>query len=288
LNISVLRDKISNIGDPNNMKTLEMLDVSHQQLEEYDKLVDELGIYDLSEEDKLIVKTARIFGECELAMPKAFMVEVKNYIKKWQWRQGRQGNRYADALERARQKGYIPTIVYSLERNQLPQQFFYLPLQESDFIPDRVGSITRYGYAKGIWQFIASTAKDYDLSIGPLTSENVYDPADDRFNFQKATTAATRYLKYIYSTDAKASCLLVMASYNRGENYITRLIREMPEDPRDRNFWKLLEKYRDKIPEETYNYVFMIFSAAVIGENPRLFGFKFDNPLKNPIQKFSN
>jgi membrane-bound lytic murein transglycosylase D len=66
------------------------------------------------------------------------------------------------------------------------------------------------------------------------------------------------------------------------------LIRSLPENPRERNFWKLLEKYRDKIPGETYNYVFYIFSAAVIGENPRLFGFNFDNPLKNPIQKFKN
>ena len=51
----------------------------------------------------------------------------------------------------------------------------------------------------------------------------------------------------------------------------------MPENPADRNFWKLL-KYQ-KIPQETYDYVFYIFSAMVIGENPRLFGFDFDNPL---------
>ncbi|MEA2257482.1 MAG: rane-bound lytic murein transglycosylase, partial [Acidobacteriaceae bacterium] len=48
-----------------------------------------------------------------------------------------------------------------------------------------------------------------------------------------------------------------------------------------RNFWKLLSKHRDKIPQETYDYVFYIASAAVIGENPRLFGFDFDNPLAN-------
>ena len=55
----------------------------------------------------------------------------------------------------------------------------------------------------------------------------------------------------------------------------------MPANPRDRNFWKLLSKHRDKIPQETYDYVFYIASAAVIGENPRLFGFDFDNPLAN-------
>jgi hypothetical protein len=38
------------------------------------------------------------------------------------------------------------------------------------------------------------------------------------------------------------------------------------------------------VPKETYNYVFYIFSAAVIGENPKLFGFDFDNPLAAIIE----
>jgi hypothetical protein len=41
----------------------------------------------------------------------------------------------------------------------------------------------------------------------------------------------------------------------------------------------LLERYRNDVPDQTYDYVFSIVSAAVIGENPRLFGFPFDNPL---------
>jgi hypothetical protein len=53
----------------------------------------------------------------------------------------------------------------------------------------------------------------------------------------------------------------------------------MPKNPRERNFWKLLEQYKDKIPQETYDYVFYIVSASVIGENPRLFGMDVDNPL---------
>jgi hypothetical protein len=57
------------------------------------------------------------------------------------------------------------------------------------------------------------------------------------------------------------------------------MIRSLPPNPRERNFWKLQERYRGSIPPETYNYVFSIVAAAVIGENPRLFGFPFDNPL---------
>ncbi len=125
--------------------------------------------------------------------------------------------------------------------------------------------------------------KRYGLTVGRLADQNSYDPGDDRFNLPKATSAAALYIKDIYNTDAQASGLLVMASYNWGEYRIIDLIRRMPENPRERNFWKLLEKYRDKIPDETYNYVFYIFSAAVIGENPRLFGFDFDNPLVESV-----
>ena len=41
----------------------------------------------------------------------------------------------------------------------------------------------------------------------------------------------------------------------------------------------MLERHRNQVPPETYDYVMKIVSAAVIGENPRLFGFSFDSPL---------
>ena len=39
---------------------------------------------------------------------------------------------------------------------------------------------------------------------------------------------------------------------------------------------------RKDIPRETYDYVFYIFSAAVICENPRLFGFDITCPSQGP------
>lgn len=275
LRIANFKKQLSNVTDPEVVKALEDFDREHRQLgKNYEKLVDELGIYNLNEEDKLIVKTARIFGECEFAIPPNFISEVKNYIKRWQ-----STPRLQQAIERANQRGFTSIIKSYMIRNQLPKQFFYLALQESDFIEQRVGPPTRYGYAKGMWQFISPTAQKYGLAIGPLAEQNVYDPGDDRFNFPKATSAAARYIKDIYNTDAQASGLLVIGSYNWGEHNIISLIRSLPENPRERNFWKVLEKYKDKIPPETYNYVFYIFSAAVICENPGLFGFNFENPL---------
>jgi soluble lytic murein transglycosylase-like protein len=152
-----------------------------------------------------------------------------------------------------------------------------LALQESGFDSKAVGPKTRMGYAKGIWQFIPSTAQEYGLKTGPRKDSPEFDPEDERFNFVKATDAAARYIKRIYTTDAQASGLLVIASYNWGEGNVVKMIKQLPQNPQERNFWKLLNRF--KIPQETYDYVFLIIAAAVIGENPEMFGFDFGNPF---------
>jgi membrane-bound lytic murein transglycosylase D len=244
----------------------------------YDKFLKQVGLYtnELSEQDRLILRVTRIFGECEVGMPPNFVSEVKRYIGQW-----RSTDRFQKALAEAESKGYAPRITAALLAQDLPPQFFYLALQESNFDTYAIGPGTSKGIAKGMWQFIPETAIKYGLQLGPLYQLSRPDPADDRDNFEKSTDAAARYLRYIYLTDAQASGLLVMASYNWGEGKVIPLIQSLPNNPRDRNFWRLLSKYRDKIPQETYDYVFYIVAAAVIGENPRLFGFDFDNPLRH-------
>jgi hypothetical protein len=253
---------------------------------EYDYFVDELGFYKkkMSEDERIIFRMARKFGECEVDnMLPDFVQEVRDYIAQW-----RSTDRLEQAIRRAEQKGYTLRIVQRLLEQALPPQFFYLALQESDFKLDRCGPKTKYGIAKGMWQFIPATAQQYGLLTGPLIDLQISDPRDDRHDFEKSTAAAAKYLKFIYDTDAQASGLLVMASYNWGENKVLARIRQMPENPRDRNFWRLLQNYRAEIPQETYNYVFMIFSAAVIGENPKLFGFDFNDPLGHIVAAIEN
>lgn len=233
-----------------------------------------IGDAKLSEQDRLILRVTRIFGECELTAPKGYLSEVKDYIAKWQ-----ASDRMRKAVEKARERGYDAFIAQQFLAQGLPPQFFYLAMQESNFDEYISGPKTYKGYAKGMWQFIPETALKYGLQPGPLFEEPRPDPADDRHQWQKATQAAATYIKDLYTTDAQASGLLVMASYNWGEDKVIKLIRSLPPNPRERNFWALLEKYRDQLPQETYDYVFYIVSASVIGENPRLFGFPWDNPL---------
>jgi hypothetical protein len=202
------------------------------------------------------------------------VAEVTRYIQKWQ-----SSGRFARAVKLAQDLGYTKRIAEEFMAQGLPPQFFYLAMQESSFDAFASGPPTYMGIAKGMWQFIPDTGSRYGLTIGPLVRERQPDPNDDRHNWEKATHAAARYIKDIYSTDAQASGLLVIASYNWGEQRVIKLLRTMPANPRDRNFWQVLEKYPDRLVKETYDYVFYIVSAAVIGENPRLFGFPFDNPL---------
>jgi membrane-bound lytic murein transglycosylase D len=252
-----------------------------QKLEKsYDQYVKSLGVYGkgLSEKEEIILRMARRFGECEINMPKGFSAEVSDFIENWQSSQ-----RLAKVIRKARRKGYIAPIVKALTEQELPPQFFYLAVQESNLDHRAVGPPTRFGIAKGMWQFIPKTAERYGLRTGPLKAEAEVDLLDERHDIAKSTRAAARYLRDIYTTDAQASGLLVMASYNWGEHRVVDLIRTMPANPGERNFWQLIGKYRERVPNETYDYVFSIFSAAVIGENPKLFGFDFDNPLP-PVQ----
>jgi membrane-bound lytic murein transglycosylase D len=243
---------------------------------QYDQFLEDLDVLgpDLSEKDRVILRVARMLGECELTMPPEFTDAVKSYIHKW-----RVTNRLRRSVKRMQEQNLTEVVSQAMLENDLPPQFLYVALQESGFDNKAVGPKTRFGIAKGMWQFIPSTARRYGLRTGPLVELPIYDPKDDRFNPELATRAAARFLRDIYSKEAQASGLLVMASYNWGPNNIRRRIREMPNNPRERNFWELLKKH--DIPTETYDYVLYIFSAIVIGEDPVLFGFDFDNPLQD-------
>ena len=247
-----------------------------QRLEaQYEDLLTTLGIYSAGtpEEVQLIYRTVHRLGESEATVPREFVDEVQKYIRQWKAADLELG------LGRTTVRGLASTIGDILLEHGLPREFFYLALQESKLDPQAVGPSTRYGVPKGMWQLIPSTAEAYGLRLGPLQGERKSDPADERHDVVKATGAAARYLSDIYETEAQASGLLVMAAYNLGEPRLLNLVRSLPQSPAERNFWALLEKHRNRIPQETYNYVYRIVAAAVIGQKPELFGFHFATPF---------
>jgi hypothetical protein len=246
---------------------------------EYDTFVRELGVYDkVAKDERVILRVARTFGECEVNVPKGFVAEVRRYVERW-----RSSDRLARLLESAPPRAQADRIAQAFTQANLPPQFIYLAAQESAFDQRAVGRPTRYGYAKGMWQFIAPTARRYGLRVGPLHDQGLYDAKDERFDWEKATVAAARYLKDLHDTDAQASGLLAMACYNWGEDNVRAIVQAMPANPLERNFWRLLANR--KVPRETYDYVLSIFSVAVICEDPGLFGFDLKCPLSPSPQR---
>jgi hypothetical protein len=274
LRAAQLEELVLASADPQQVAALGESREKLKQMEgEYDAFVRELGAYSrVSERQRYILRVARRFGECEVNIPGSFVSEVDHYVKRW-----RENDRLANALRRAKQHGYGVVITRAFTQGNLPPHYVYLALQESNFDVRAVGRPTRYGFAKGMWQFISLTGHQYGLKIGPLFEQGVYDPADERFDWPKATRAAVKYIRKLTTTEAQGSGLLAMASYNWGESKVRDIIASLPENPVDRNFWQLLAHH--KVPAETYDYVLSIFSAAVICENPALFGFDVECPI---------
>ncbi len=246
----------------------------------YDRYLRELDLIgeNTPEETKIVLRIARVFGECELGMPPTMVAEVERYIDRW-----KTGTRLQRAIRRSEENDLAARAAAAFDRVDLPTQYYYVALQESDFRMEVCGPETRYGIAKGAWQFIPATGRAYDLKIGPLYLERRFDPHDERHDFDRASQAAAAYFRDIYLREAQGSGLLALAIYNYGGTNVRRLIRSLPESPRERNFWQVLHGHRDRFPTETYNYVLKIFSAAVIGEDPQLFGFDFAPPLEGAI-----
>lgn len=245
----------------------------------YDRFLSEMGLFadDVSEARRLTLRMVRVFGECEVAMPPGLQDAIDLHLQAWQ-----RDTRLAKAVESAVRNGYVEPVVRALDEHNLPPQFFYVALQESDFRLDACGPETRFGIAKGPWQMIPSTARAYGLKIGPLYLLRKHDPGDERHDLPASSAAAARFLRDLYLRETQGSGLLAIASYNWGGSNVRRLIRTMPEDPRERNFWQLLVEHRQQVPRETWGYVFRILTASIIGERPDLFGFDFDPPLAAP------
>ena len=249
--------------------------------EQYESFLERLDVYGegVPEDEQIIRRTIGRLGEAELLVPETFIADVKRHIERW-----RRDDRLEKAMRLAEENGYYQRIGQTMLEHGVPSEFFFLAVQESDLKTEAVGRPTRFGIAKGMWQFMPATARGYDLKVGPLSGVRRADPSDDRHNFEKSTRAAARFLHDLYLSDAQASGLLAIASYNWGGTRVLRLVRSLPESPAERNYWTLLERYGDQIPTETRIYVLNIVAAAAIAMDPALFGFDFPRPgLEPPV-----
>lgn len=166
--------------------------------------------------------------------------------------QGRLREYLAAGLERGAQ--YLPMIQNVFRAEGLPLDLAYIPLIESAFKPTALSRAK----AKGVWQFMRATAIENGLK------QDWY--IDERSDPDKATVAAARYLKTLYTMFDDWH--LAMASYNGGPGRVTRALRRSGRH----EFWAL-SATRRYLPRETREYVPMILAAVIIAKNPVKYGF---------------
>ena len=138
---------------------------------------------------------------------------------------------------------YMPIIEEEIDRQGIPHELKYLPIIESALNPKAVSRAN----AKGLWQFIFSTAKLYGLR------SNNY--IDERFDPIKSTKAALRYLNDLYGIFG--SWELAIASYNCGPGNVKKAIMRSGGKT---DFWEI---YR-WLPRETRGYLPMFIAANSI------------------------
>ena len=154
---------------------------------------------------------------------------VKKYIEAYT---GRLRNKVSFMLAAA--NFYMPMFEEALEAYDLPMELKYLPIIESALNPKAVSRQR----ATGLWQFMLRTSQSYGLETNSLVEE--------RFDPQKSTWAAVRYLKDLF--EIYKDWNLVLAAYNCGPGNVNKAIRRAGGST---DYWELYPF----LPKETRGYV---------------------------------
>lgn len=129
---------------------------------------------------------------------------------------------------------YFPIFEEILSKYDMPVELKYMSIIESALNPvarSRVG-------ARGLWQFMYKTGRQYGLRINSFV--------DERLDVEKASDAAARYMKDAYNVFGDWA--LAISSYNCGPGNVYKAIRRSGGR---RDFWSIYPY----LPRETRGYV---------------------------------
>lgn len=147
---------------------------------------------------------------------------------------------------------YLYHIVDELDRRGLPTELALLPFVESAYNPTALSR----SQASGLWQFIPSTGKHYNLEQDWWR--------DMRRDPVASTSAALDYLTYLY--EFQGDWYLALASYNWGEGSVRRALDRNQKTGMPADYRAL------PMPEETRNYVPKLQAIKNIIARPEHYG----------------
>ncbi len=131
-------------------------------------------------------------------------------------------------------KIYFPQFEEKLDAYNIPLEMKYLAIVESALNPTAVSPAG----AKGLWQFMYGTGKMYGMQSSSFI--------EDRFDSEKETVAACKYLRDLYNI--YGDWFLTLAAYNAGPGNVNKAIRRAGGI---KNYWAVW----DYLPAETRGYV---------------------------------
>lgn len=153
---------------------------------------------------------------------------------------------------------YRELIRRILDEEGLPQELIHLAQAESGFLPRAVSRKK----ATGMWQFMLFRGQQYGLV------RNKY--VDERMDPEKATRAAARHLRDLYTQFG--DWYLAMAAYNCGPGVVERAV----ERTGYADIWEL--RRRNVLPRETSNYIPIILAMIIMAKNPGAYGLEEVDP----------
>lgn len=151
-----------------------------------------------------------------------------------------------------RAEKYFPIIEPILKKNGIPDDFKYLAVIESG-----LANVVSPAGARGVWQIMPATAKENGLEV----NENV----DERYHLAKSTEIACKYLLKL--KQQLGSWTLAAAAYNAGNAGISNRLKDQDV----KSYYDLL------LGEETGRYIFRIIALKEILNNPKTYGFNFND-----------
>ena len=169
-----------------------------------------------------------------------------------------------DYVQRMVERGsrYLFHIVEELERRNMPTELALLPFIESAYNPEAMSSAR----ASGMWQFIPSTGRDYELK------QNVF--RDDRRDVLASTRAALDYLQKLYGMFDDWQ--LALAAYNWGEGNVQRAVARNRKAGRGTDYSSL------KMPLETQLYLPKLQAVKNIIARPADYGVALPDLWNHP------
>lgn len=143
---------------------------------------------------------------------------------------------------------WFPLIEKILAREGVPDDMKYLPVIESGLF-----NVVSPAGATGYWQFMKETASLYGLEVN--------GEVDERYDVEKSTVAACKYLKASYQR--YGNWALAAASYNLGVGGVDKQMGRQKQE----SYFNL------QLNDETARYVFRMLAMKEVLRDPERYGF---------------